>query len=416
MKRSFAVILASVAALACACGQAATARPSSDTYRIVVAEGFGSGPQLAVRDWPSGKLERELPIGVAAPDWSRYYSVDYSSGKNALVAIDPRSGRQLGQVAIPVGYGLPDMNYPRLPGGLSPNGSWIALSTLQQNSFLVGATTFQAPFKAVSVHGSFLFDALSDDGRSLYLSEQLGDAGHYQIRLVDMTTGKLALQPVVDKREATEPMNGIRGDSVAAPNAGYVFTVYARDNGPFIHALPLGQPFAWCLDLPSGGSSNLEDQFHWSLATRSDGSSLYAVNGTTGMITQMVPDRLPNVGRSMKFDPSAAGTSSSAWAPVVDVDAKGAPVGGASLSPDGQTLYAVGETGVVAIDTSTLNVRRRYLAGTSLISIRSSPDGDWLFAASSGTDRIYRLNVRTGQEAHISGMPNPWAILWVEPI
>lgn len=415
MRRSFAVILACIAVSLTACGQPA-AQPSTGGYRIFVAQGFGSGPQIAVLDWPSGKVERELPIGVAAPDWSRYYTVEYSSGhKNQLVALDPGSGHRLAQVSIPWGYGLPDMNYPGLPGGLSPNGSWIALSTLQQNSFLVGATTLRSPFRAVSLQGSFLFDALSDDGKSLYLSEQLDGAGHYRIRLVDVTTGTLAPQAVVDKRESAEPMNGIRGDSVAAPNGGFVFTVYARDSGPFIHALPLGQPFAWCVDLPSTGTGTLEDQFHWSLAIKNDGTSLYAVNGTTGMISDIVPDRLPNVARTAKFDPSAA-PSAGAWAPVVDADAKEAAVSGAALSPDGQTLYALGDTGVIAIDTSTLNVRRRYLAGTSLMSIRTSSDGQWLFGASSGTDRIYRLNLNTGAEEHISGMPNPWAVLWVAPI
>lgn len=398
-----------------ACGPKTAAQASSDSYRIFVAEGFGNGPQIAVRDWPSGKLERELPIGVAAPDWSRYYTVDYSGGQTHLIAMDPRSGRRLAEVSVPTGYGLPDMNYPGLPGGLSPNGSWIVLSTREQDSFLVGSTTLQTPFRSVSLHGSFLFDALSDDGKSLYLIEQLGDAGHYRVRLVDVPSGTLAAQPVVDKRESAEPMDGIRGDSLAASNAGYVFTVYARDSGPFIHALPLGQPFAWCVDLPSGPMSSLEAQFHWSLAASRDGSSLYAVNGTTGMITEIAPARLPNVGRTASFDPSSA-VGASTWAPVLNADAKGAPVGGAALSPDGQTLYAVGDAGVVAIDTTTLKVQQRYLAGTSLLSLRPSPDGHWLFAASSGTDRIYRLNLKTGGADDVAGMPNPWAILSAEPI
>src|SRR5256885_3786107 len=55
---------------------------------------------------------------------------------------------------------------------------------------------------------------------------------------------------------------------------------------------------------------------------------------------------------------------------VTDADAKGPRIGGAALSADGRTLFAVGQTGLVAIDTATLKVRLRILSGETVDSIR----------------------------------------------
>src|SRR2546423_6280654 len=107
----------------------------------------------------------------------------------------------------------------------------------------------------------------------------------YQVRLYDIGASSLVAQPVVDKREPNEPMEGIRGDSIADPNSNQVFTVYLRDSGPFIHALPLiSQPFAWCVDLPSKGANDMEQQFRWSLAIGRQGGSVYVVNTSLGLV------------------------------------------------------------------------------------------------------------------------------------
>src|SRR5439155_23940433 len=107
--------------------------------------------------------------------------------------------------------------------------------------FLRVATSFQSPtplwggsgmgsgFRTVQLKGDFSFDAVSSDGQSLYLIQKMGDPNHYQVRLYNVPSQSLAEQPVADKREPAEPMNGIRGDSVADPRGAYVFTGYARD-------------------------------------------------------------------------------------------------------------------------------------------------------------------------------------------
>jgi sugar lactone lactonase YvrE len=235
--------------------------------------------------------------------------------------------------------------------------------------------------------------------------------------LYNVSSKSLAPRPIVDKREANEPMNGVRGDSVADTRGSYVFTVYARAEGPFVHALPLQQPFAWCVDLPAQAGASLEDQFHWSLAMSNDGTAIYAVNATTGQIAQLSTSGSPNppvVSRVGKLPLGSQTSLLSLFA--TDADAKGAPLGGAALSSDGRTLFAAGNPGVLAIDTSTLKVRARYLPDDNIPSIRLSADGKWLYAADPGVNTVWQLDPASGTvKGQIKNIDSPWAVLWVAP-
>jgi hypothetical protein len=421
-RRLIALLLVSFAALT-ACGRVSATQPAAAGYRIFLEEGFNGGSErITVRDSGSGALERELPLGTPAPDWSRYYTVTPVASSARLTALDPSSGRTIAQATIPRGYWLPSLGYQGPTAGLSPNGQWLALTDNGSaitgklvTSFLVGPSSLNGPFKAVHVDGDFSFDALSNTGQSLDLIQRMGDPNHYQVRLLDVASGTLVEHPVADKRDSSEPMNGIRGDSLADSKGQYVFTVYAREAGPFIHALPLDQPFAWCIDLPAKSASDMEEQFHWSLAFNPQRSILYAVNSSSGRIAEIVPDSLPSVGRTAQL---ALNPSHSLLASVVtEADAKGAPLGGAAVSADGRTLFALGNSGILVIDTASLKVRAHILDGMeSVDSIRLSSDGQWLYAAQAGSSKVWQVNPVTGAlSGLIPGTTNPWAILWAAP-
>jgi hypothetical protein len=420
-RRLIALLLLSFAALT-ACGRVGATQPAAAGYRIFLEEGFNGGSErITVRDSSSGALERQLPLGTPAPDWSRYYTVTPMAASARLTAIDPSSGRTIAQATIPTGYWLPNLGYQGPTAGLSPNGQWLALTDNGSamtgklvSSFLVGPSSLSGAFKTVRVDGDFSFDALSSTGQSLYLIQKMGDPNHYQVRLLDVSSGTLVEQPVVDKRDAAEPMNGIRGDSVADLSGQYVFTVYAREAGPFIHALPLDQAFAWCIDLPSKSASDLEEQFHWSLAFNHSGSLLYAVNGASGRVAEIAPAQVPAVGRTAQL--ALNGSHSLLAGFVTDADAKGARIGGAAVSADGRTLFALGNTGILAIDTATLKVRARILEGESVDSLRLSTDGQWLYAAGAATSKVWQINPSTGAvSGEVAGATNPWALLWAAP-
>src|SRR2546427_12955318 len=143
----------------------------------------------------------------------------------------------------------------------------------------------------------------------------------------------MRLHTVVDKGDANEPMKGIRGDSAADSTGNYVYTVYIRDGGPFIHALPLDHPIAWCVDLPSTSASDIERQFHWALALSHDGRTLYAANEALGKVAVMAAGTPPTVVRTASV---ALSHSDSLFAGLItNAQAKGPRIGGAAPSPGG---------------------------------------------------------------------------------
>ena len=420
-RRLIALLIVAVSILA-ACGRATSTHPASAGYLVFFEGGFSNGAEtVKVLDSSAGAVVRELPIGTPASDWSHYYIVTPRFGSAQLKAIDPTSGRTIAQTTIAAGYTLPNVAFQGPTAGLSPNGQWLALTSKSRaagaitTNFLVGSSALTDPFKTIHLKGDFVFDALSNDGKSLYLIQKLGDPNRYQVRLYDVSTSFLAPQPVVDKREPNEPMNGIRSDSLADPAGNHVYTVYARQAGPFIHALPLDQPIAWCVDLPSKAPINMELQFHWALAISPDGSSLYAANAAEGTVAVITTGQPPRIVRTasvaLRFrSPSGGGQG---WGLLAE--AKGPQIGGAALSPDGRTLYSFADRGVVAIDTTTLKVRTRYLDPWQPDTMRLSSDGRWLYVAEAGENKLWQIDIVSGAVAEVQGTTHAWALLWAEP-
>ena len=158
----------------------------------------------------------------------------------------------------------------------------------------------------------------------------------------------------------------------------------------------------------------MEEQFHWSLAFNHQRSILYAVNSSSGRIAEITPASVPQVERTgqLALNPSRSLTAGF----VTEADAKGARIGGAAVSADGLTLFALSSTGIVAIDTASLKVRQRILDGESVDSLRLSTDGQWLYAAGTASSRVWQINPVTGAvSGEIAGSTNPWALLWAAP-
>ncbi len=421
-RRLIALLILTMSVLG-ACGRAGATHPAAGGYRIFLESGFSNGVEtVKVLDTGTGTVERELPLGTPASDWSRYYTVTQLSGSARLTALDPASGHTLGQVMVSAGYSLPNIAFQGPTAGISPNGQWLALTSLGQTSggatvtnFIVGSSSLSDSFTTIHVNGDFVFDALSNDGKSLYLIQKMKDANHYQVRLYDVAAGLLTPQVVVDKREPGEPMNGIRGDSAADPTGNYVYTVYIREAGPFIHALPLDQPLAWCVDLPSNAPNDMEKQFHWALAVSHDGRSVYATNASLGTVAVMTSGEPPTIVRTAPVALNSPSGEGRGRGFVADADAKGPRIGGAALSPDGRTLYSVADRGVVAIDTSSLKVRARYLDPWQPDTMRLSSDGKWLYVAEASESRVWQIDPVTGAVADVKGVTNPWALLWAQP-
>jgi hypothetical protein len=419
-RRLIALLVVAVGVLT-ACGRGNAIHPAAGGYLIFLEGGFSNNVEMVkVLDTGSGSVVRELPIGTPSSDWSRYYIVTPLTGSAQLKAIDPASGRTIAQTGVPAGYSLPNIAFQGPTAGISPNGQWLALTSQSRASggavttnFLVGSSSLQEPFKTIHVNGDFVFDALSNDGNSLYLIQKMIEPNHYRVRLYDVAASYLMPQAIADKRDPNEPMNGIRGDSAADPSGNHVYTVYIRQGGPFIHALPLGQPFAWCVDLPAKAAGDIEKQFHWALAVSRDGTSLYAANGALGTVAVMTTGDAPTVVRTgtVALNPSNGGVAGL----ITSAEAKGPGIGGAALSADGRTLFTFGETGVLAIDTATLKVRAHYLDPWRPDTMRMSSDGKWLYVAESSENKLWQIDPVTGGVSQVKAATNPWALLWAQP-
>jgi len=179
-----------------------------------------------------------------------------------------------------------------------------------------------------------------------------------------------------------------------------LFSLYAfGPTGPFIHALSLdgATRLAWCVDLPNAANGAGELDLLWTLLRSQDGQHLYAVNAGEGVAAEisLARESPPVVRRTAKFAVQRA-SSSSFLGLVVNAEAKRFLIGGAVLSTDGRTLYALGDNGIYAIDTGSLKVGHEYLTDVPFDSLVQTTDGHTLFASSSQQNKIFRIDLGSG--------------------
>ena len=184
---------------------------------------------------------------------------------------------------------------------------------------------------------------------------------------------------------------------------GVVLTVYRGPEHPFIHALNTIDAWAVCIDLPATGASDTAAAADWGLAADPAGRSVYAINATLGIAaeinaTDLVVERTASLQTASIGGPTSGG---SAGAPSIVLAKFGHDEVGAAgrvvVSPDGETVWAAGANGVVAIATRDLSVSRRMLGGTAVDRIAVAPDGSTVFALLHAGGRIVALDAATGR-------------------
>jgi hypothetical protein len=363
------------------CGKVPPGPLAGGDFRLYEAASTSSSQLIAVINPTSQATESRLPLGALSLDGKHLYTV----GSSTLQDIDPHSGAVARTLKLPRSSSLPPATLGGIPGGLSQNGQWLVLKMggAEGSSHMLLIDTSQFKVAAqIDLDGYFEFDAIDNTGTRLYLIEYTNiTQGYYRVRVYEVAAGQLGSYTVIDKggNGTPDPMSGVRLSGVFSPDGQWLYSVYARQgSGAFVHALNLTMPFAYCLDLPDSGSPT--DAFHWSLALTADGKHLYAANGAMGSVTQI--DNLdgynPSIVRTKKL--GSAGAAANALAQ--NVDAKELGANGAVLSGDGATLVTSGATGLIWIDTSTLQMRSQQLRNWTVWSLIGSPDGS----------RVYVLN------------------------
>ena len=153
-------------------------------------------------------------------------------------------------------FSMPAVAYDGSPGGLSADGRTLVLISprlrypRRRTSFAVVDTGRLAVRKRIALKGDFSFDAISPDGRLMYLIEyNPRNYGEYAVRAYDLRTRRLLPRPVVDPREADEPMNGVPVTRTAGGDGRWAYTLYDSPEHPFVHALDTERRTAVCIDL-----------------------------------------------------------------------------------------------------------------------------------------------------------------------
>lgn len=238
----FALVAAVAAALACG-----TAR----------ADGL---PVVGVDGGMNGVLDSNAGI--------RYLAL--GAGKRTLVVkIEQNGGRMLGSRLLAGAYAVPLVAFDLSAGGLSADGRTLVLirprlrfPRKQTGLAVLDARRLRLREELI-LRGDFSFDAVSPDGRLLYLIQYLSptDPNRYAVRLYDLVAGRLEPKPIVDPDEATEPMRGYPVTRATSPDGRWEYTLYdGAGLHPFVHALDTVGRTAVCIDLDDlAGRTDLYD-------------------------------------------------------------------------------------------------------------------------------------------------------------
>jgi hypothetical protein len=419
---------------------------AADGDRLVV---LSQGPKPHIQLLDSGRdgESQERELGFLSPDGSTLYALEEAGGRTTVRAYELASGRELRKTTLEGSYFVPDDFASPTTLAISGDGRQMLLrrtatepelKTWQdigrpRSAFAVLDTSFAQPPVHLELDGEFWFDALSRDGRWLYLIEiqdpypvaySPEKAPRYQVRAYDVDRRRLLDAPVVDKREL-EQMTGYRRAYIYSADGNWLYSLYTRpDEELFIHALDLANQAALCIDLPFPGSTDFEADLLWSMALSPDDRLLYAVNGQTGQVAQIDLQDGHAVRQTTTLALQAAVPDPALrhrllarlarWlAPVAQAKVSRAP--GAVLTPDGGTLFAIGRTGLLVVDTATLTLRNRYLSEHSLSSLAIGAGGERLYTVAGlppDPGRLLMVDARSGAVLREFGEDgHPWAVL-----
>jgi hypothetical protein len=188
----------------------------------------------------------------------RYVAIA-GSDQTVVEAISRRTGRVVHYLFVQGKYGIPGVAFDGTTDGLSRDGRTLVLGGAAGNQQLRKRSSFAVidvrRFRLHSVpklRGDFSFDALSPDGRMLYLIEHVSsqDLSRYRVRAYDLKADRLLAKMVTDKRRWQSVMRGVPLSRATSSSGRWVFTLYGGNARPFVHSLDTEKAYAVCIDLP----------------------------------------------------------------------------------------------------------------------------------------------------------------------
>jgi len=252
---------------------------------MLAAPGTASGDGLPVEGVDAGAT------GVAwAGAAERYVTLPAGRGRTVVARIASDGGQVLQSTTLHGRFTIPAVALDGSASGLSADGSTLALirpraGFPQRRTKLVLLDGERLRLhSAVTLRGDFSFDAVSPDGRSVYLIQYRSrrDPTRYAVRVYDTTAPRLLPKPIVDPREPDERMRGLPITRATSADGRWAYTLYDGAGGhPFVHALDTVARTAACIDLDALAGARHLSQLRLGLA----GRELRVLDGTDAVAT-----------------------------------------------------------------------------------------------------------------------------------
>lgn len=203
---------------------------------------------------------------VSAPGGDVAYRTKRAKRATRLIETARDGGAALRERRIRGVFSVPAVAYDGSPSGLSADGRTLVL--INPRTRFPRASTSFAVIDAkrlrgrhhIRLRGDFSFDAISPDGRLIYLIQYLSptDVTDYAVRAYDMRARRLFREPVVDPSEPDENMSGVPMARVTDADGRWAYTLYDSGKHPFVHALETERRTAVCIDLDVLGGVTLD--------------------------------------------------------------------------------------------------------------------------------------------------------------
>src|SRR4051794_31701714 len=168
----------------------------------------------AAADGPAA-FAQQGGAGVLSSDGTiRYVALPANGGANTVLEmVSTKDGTIKGWQDIFGSYGLPALSYGASGESLSRDGRTLVLGQTAYGSstgFLVYDTRDFRMRTGVTLHGHFSFDALSPNGRRMYLVQYVdaSNQSRYIVRAYDLKANRLLPGRIADKTQKSWVMEG----------------------------------------------------------------------------------------------------------------------------------------------------------------------------------------------------------------
>ena len=213
-------------------------------------------------------------VTVPTPSWT------------TVESIQRRGGKVFGTLNVKGTWGIPLVAYDGTTGGLLPDGRTLLLADANAGPYLRSQSLFtfvdvkkMRQLQTFALRGDFSYDALSPDGRYLYLIEHTTakDLTQYRVRAYDLRARRLLPKIVADRHSWGTTMSGTAITRLST--GGWAYTLYGGSSSvPFIHALDTRHVSAVCINMPWKS----QPQKIWNYRLRTDGEGNLVVRGPRG--------------------------------------------------------------------------------------------------------------------------------------